>query len=246
MDNNSTSNILDLRDISFRYPGQEQPVFAGIDFQLKHEKVALLGDNGSGKTTLLQIMVGLLKPEKGGVYFNGRLMEEERDFFVLRQQVGMLFQHADDQLFCPSVLEDVAFGPLNLGRSRKEAMEISTSTLRSIGLAGYEDRITHHLSGGEKRLVALATVLSMEPSVLLLDEPTNDLDHDARHRLLEILSGLDMAFILISHDWDFLAELCTGFYGLTHGRLLKSETLQVHQHRHAHTLGEQGHHHLSP
>ncbi|HHD56440.1 MAG TPA: ABC transporter ATP-binding protein, partial [Desulfobulbaceae bacterium] len=117
MDNNSTSNILDLRDISFRYPGQEQPVFAGIDFQLKHEKVALLGDNGSGKTTLLQIMVGLLKPEKGGVYFNGRLMEEERDFFVLRQQVGMLFQHADDQLFCPSVLEDVAFGPLNLGRS---------------------------------------------------------------------------------------------------------------------------------
>jgi cobalt/nickel transport system ATP-binding protein len=158
----------------------------------------------------------------------------------------MLFQHVDDQLFCPSVIEDVAFGPLNLGRSREEALEISAGTLRSIGLAGYEDRITHQLSGGEKRLVALATVLAMEPSVLLMDEPTNDLDHEARHRLLDILSGLDMAFVLISHDWDFLARLCTGFYSLEHGHLHKSETIKVHQHSHAHALGEQGHHHSVP
>jgi len=242
----SISNIIELRDISFRYPGQEQPVFTSIDFQLKNEKVALLGDNGSGKTTLLQIMVGLLKPEKGEVYFGGKPMREEKNFFDLRRQVGMLFQHADDQLFCPSVLEDVAFGPLNLGRSREEALEISAGTLRSIGLAGYEDRITHQLSGGEKRLVALATVLAMEPSVLLMDEPTNDLDHEARHRLLDILSGLEMAFVLISHDWDFLARLCTGFYSLEHGHLHKSETIKVHQHSHAHALGEQGHHHSVP
>jgi cobalt/nickel transport system ATP-binding protein len=243
MGNQETVCILELRDISFSYPEHNQPVFSGLNFQLGNEKIGLVGDNGSGKTTLLQIMVGLLKPEQGDILFNGQLMATEKDFFRLRRRVGMLFQNADDQLFCPSVLEDVAFGPLNLGRSQEEAREISSITLERIGLSGYENRITHQLSGGEKRLVALATVLAMEPSILLMDEPTNDLDHEARHRLLDILAGLDQAFLLISHDWDFLSRLCTGFYGLDHGHLLKSETLKVHQHRHAHPLGEQGHYH---
>jgi len=243
MGNLETSCVLELRDISFSYPDHNQPVFSGLNFQLHNEKIGLVGDNGTGKTTLLQIMVGLLKPEQGDVLLNGQPMATEKDFFSLRQKVGMLFQNADDQLFCPSVLEDVAFGPLNLGRSQEEAREISITTLQRIGLTGYEDRITHQLSGGEKRLVALATVLAMKPSILLMDEPTNDLDHEARHRLLDILTGLDQTFLLISHDWDFLAQLCTGFYGLDHGRLLKSDTLKVHQHRHAHALGEQGHHH---
>jgi len=234
---------LELHDITFTYPGHQHPVFSQLDFQLSTKKIGLVGDNGSGKTTLLQIMVGLLKPDAGKILFNGRVMENEKDFFRLRRQVGMLFQNAEDQLFCPSVLEDVAFGPLNLGQSQEEAREISISTLKRVGLSGYENRITHRLSGGEKRLVALATVLAMEPSILLMDEPTNDLDHDGRHRLLEILTGLDQAFLLISHDWDFLAQLCNGFYGLEQGHLLKSDTLKVHQHRHAHPLGEQGHHH---
>ena len=234
---------LALQDITFTYPGHKHPVFSGLDFQLSNEKIGLVGDNGSGKTTLLQILVGLLKPDRGRILFNGRVMENEKDFFKLRQRVGMLFQNAEDQLFCPSVLEDVAFGPLNLGQSQDEAREISISTLQRVGLNGYENRITHRLSGGEKRLVALATVLAMKPSILLMDEPTNDLDHDGRHRLLDILTGLDQAFLLISHDWDFLARLCNGFYGLDHGRLLKSDTLKVHQHRHAHPLGEQGHYH---
>ncbi len=237
--------MLELRGIGFTYPGRKQPVFTNLDFSLHREKTALLGDNGSGKTTLLQIMVGLLKPAQGEVYFQGRPMRKEKDFFPLRRKIGMLFQHADDQLFCPSVLEDVAFGPLNLGRSREEARAISVETLNSIGLTGYEDRITHQLSGGEKRLVALATVLAMQPSALLMDEPTNDLDQDARSRLLDVLSGLDMPFVLISHDWDFLARLCTSFYSLKHGHLHKSETIKVHQHSHAHALGEQGHHHLT-
>ncbi len=243
MENQKTPSILELQGITFNYPGQQQPVFSGLDFQLANEKIGLVGDNGTGKTTLLQIMVGLLKPDQGNVLFKGRVMNTKKDFFALRQQVGMLFQNADDQLFCPSVLEDVAFGPLNLGRSPEEAREISHKTLQRVGLAGYEERITHQLSGGEKRLVALATVLAMEPSVLLMDEPTNDLDHDARHRLLHILEDLELAYIIISHDWDFLADLCTGFYGLEHGRLLKSDTIKVHQHHHAHPLGEQGHHH---
>ncbi len=239
----NTQPLLELRGIGFTYPGREQPVFTNLDFRLHREKTALLGDNGSGKTTLLQIMVGLLKPTQGKVYFQGQPMQTEKDFFPLRRKIGMLFQHADDQLFCPTVLEDVAFGPLNLGRSREEARAISLETLNSIGLGGYEDRITHQLSGGEKRLVALATVLAMQPSALLMDEPTNDLDQDARSRLLDVLSGLDMPFVLISHDWDFLARLCTNFYSLEHGHLHKSETIKVHQHCHAHPLGEQGHHH---
>lgn len=238
--------IIELRHIEFSYPGGREPVFSDLNLRLEKEKIALLGDNGSGKTTMLQLMVGLLKPTKGEVYFHGRAMRKEKDFVPLRRQVGMLFQHADDQLFCPSVIEDVAFGPLNLGRSKEEAREISIKTLHSVGLSGYEDRITHQLSGGEKRLVALATVLAMEPSVLLMDEPTNDLDHDARSRLLDILTGLDMAFILISHDWDFLARLCTGFYGLEHGHLHKSKSIKVHRHSHAHAMGEQGHHHSMP
>ncbi len=244
--NDNTRPMLELRRIGFTYPGREQPVFSNLDFQLKREKIALLGDNGSGKTTLLQIMVGLLQPTQGEVYFYGQPMREEKNFLPLRRKIGMLFQHADDQLFCPSVLEDVAFGPLNLGRSREEAREISIQTLHAIGLQGYEDRITHQLSGGEKRLVALATVLAMQPSALLMDEPTNDLDHDARSRLLEVLAGLEMPFILISHDWDFLARLCTGFYSLEHGCLRKSKTIKVHQHSHAHALGGQGHHHSMP
>jgi len=235
--------IIALHDIHFSWPGQSKPLFSGLDFSLGREKAALLGDNGSGKTTLLHLMVGLLCPQKGRILFCGRTMETEQDFQELRRKVGMLFQHVDDQLFCPSVLEDVAFGPLNLGYSAEEAKTISRKTLASIGLAGYEERITHRLSGGEKRLVALATVLAMKPSVLLMDEPTNDLDHEARERLLDVLAGLDMSFLLISHDWDFLARLCNRFYSLEGGRVRASDTIKVHQHYHAHPLGGHEHHH---
>ncbi len=237
--------IIALENIHFAWPGREQPLLAGLDFSLGQEKAALLGDNGSGKTTLLHLMVGLLTPRQGRVIFRGREMRTDKDFRLLRREVGMLFQHADDQLFCPSVLEDVAFGPLNLGKTPEEAREISQKTLASIGLAGYEDRITHRLSGGEKRLVALATVLAMEPTVLLMDEPTNDLDHEARERLLAVLANLDMSFLLISHDWDFLARLCNRFYALENGQLRASETIKVHQHYHAHPLGGHEHHHDS-
>jgi len=238
-----TPPSLELRHITFRYPGHQEALFSDLDFLLHNEKVGMVGDNGSGKTTLLQIMVGLLKPDEGTIFFNGQSVAGKKDFALLRRKVGMLFQNAEDQLFCPSVLEDVAFGPLNLGKTRDEALEISLKTLKRVGLQGYEERITHQLSGGEKRLVALATILAMEPSILLMDEPTNDLDHDGRQRLLDILSGLEQSFLLISHDWDFLTHLCNGFYGLDHGRLIKSDNLKIHQHRHAHPLGEQGHYH---
>ena len=142
--------------------------------------MALLGPNGCGKTTLLHLIVGLLRPSAGQIEAFGRQRMAEADFHEVRRRVGLLFQDADDQLFCPTVAEDVAFGPLNLGKSRDEVRRIVAGTLDSLGLAGYEHRVTYRLSGGEKRLVALATVLAMQPEVLLLDEPSGGLD-DASH-----------------------------------------------------------------
>ncbi|MFP7754131.1 energy-coupling factor ABC transporter ATP-binding protein [Thermodesulfobacteriota bacterium B35] len=234
---------IELRNISFTYPGHDRPVFDNLNFSFRGGHMGLIGDNGSGKTTLFHIMVGLLAPDSGQVLFNGKVMESEEDFTLLRRQVGMLFQNADDQLFSPSVLEDIAFGPLNLGFRPEEAREIALTTLDRVGLAGYEDRITHHLSGGEKRLVALATVLAMEPEILLLDEPTNDLDNAARRRLLDILGSLDQSLILISHDWDFLSRLTSTFYALENGQLVRSNRVSIHQHQHVHPLGDRRHIH---
>jgi len=234
-----------LENISFSYPGQIKPVLKDLNIGFQRERIGLIGDNGSGKTTLFHIIVGLLKPDKGNVIMNDEVMKTQKDFGKLRRKVGMLFQNADDQLFCPTVLEDVAFGPLNMGVSVEEAKEISWLTLRQIGLSGYENRVTHNLSGGEKRLVALATVLSMKPDVLLLDEPTNDLDRRSRHRLLDTLGELDLAYLLVTHDWDFLEKLTNIFYALDNGRLIQSDKITLHQHKHAHTVGDQHHVHSS-
>lgn len=199
--------ILSLRDICFGYMGGPK-VLDRVSFDLEGgSKVALTGHNGSGKTTMLHIIMGLLKPDSGEVLFEGRRMESDNDFKLLRRSVGLLFQQADDQLFCPTVLEDVAFGPLNLGKSPQEAVEISRATLKSLGLEGYEDRVSYRLSGGEKKLVSLATVLAMNPRALVLDEPTNDLDPSMRDRLADILVSLDVAMLVVSHDRSFLKKV---------------------------------------
>jgi cobalt/nickel transport system ATP-binding protein len=197
-----------LEGIRFAY-GSAAPVLDGIDFTLAAgDKVALLGANGAGKTTLLHVMVGLLRPQSGRVWAFGAERRSEEDFRPVRAQAGLLFQDADDQLFCPTVAEDVAFGPLNLGKSRAEARHMVHATLTRLGLAGLEDRVTHQLSGGQKRLVALAAVLAMEPQVLLLDEPTNALDQATRARLLDILAGLEQAMVIVSHDEEVIRRLC--------------------------------------
>lgn len=209
-----------LDNLSFAYePGR--PVLDGASFTLDAgERVALLGPNGAGKTTLFHLMVGLLKPDAGTIEAFGALPRAERDFRDVRAQAGILFQDSDDQLFCPSVAEDVAFGPLNLGKSPAEARAIVAETLALLGLDGFEDRITHKLSGGQKRLVALATVLAMRPEVLLLDEPTNGLDEATRERLIGILAGQDQAMVIISHDRPFLDRIATRSVRLEAGRLI--------------------------
>jgi len=163
--------------------------------------------------------MGLLKPSSGEIIAFGKTCSSESDFLDVRTQAGYLFQNSDDQLFCPTVEEDVSFGPLNLGQSHKKAIGITTKVLSELGLSGFEKRITHHLSGGEKRLVALASVLAMEPTVLLLDEPTTGLDEPAYERLTDILKRLDISKVIISHDETFLSALTERTYRLKAGQL---------------------------
>ena len=219
-------------------------VLNDLDFHLHAgDRIGLVAPNGSGKTTLFHILMGLIQPLSGTVEVFGKERREERDFLEVRQRVGLLFQDADDQLFSPTVLEDVAFGPLNLGKSRDEAVSVAVRTLDFLGLGGFEDRVTHKLSGGEKRLVALATVLSMEPEVLLLDEPSSGLDVDTKARLIEILDSLDLTIFLISHEFDFISKAARHVYTMQDGGISMDQEVHVHTHDHAHLLGKYPHKH---
>ena len=240
------SAIFRLEHISVAYQTEEavRPVLEDVSFSLAAgQRVGLYGPNGSGKTTLFRCITGLLQPRQGLVRFHGRALRGERDFHELRCKVGFVLQHAEDQLFFPTVLEDVAFGPLNLGLAPEEARETALRTLHDLGLAGFEDRLTHRLSGGEKKLVSLATVLAMQPEALLLDEPTNGLDSHARQRLTEILCALETARIVISHDWDFLSRVCDGCMTIREGRLTPCAPDFRHSHTHIHPRGNEPHWH---
>ncbi|WP_372831535.1 energy-coupling factor ABC transporter ATP-binding protein [Pontibacterium sp.] len=219
--------LIETRDLFYRYP-RRGVVLDKVDFSLyPGERVALTGANGAGKTTFLHLLVGLKKAKGGEIHAFGQLRKEEKDFVEVRAKAGFLFQDPDDQLFCPTVLEDVAFGPLNLGMSRTDAISIARDTLASLGMEDFEDRITHQLSGGEKRMITLAAVLAMDPDVLLLDEPSNALDSDARQRLLDTLLALPHAMIIISHDDDFLSQLATRRVRLVDAQLIEETEATV-------------------
>ena len=239
----TNDTIIRLSSISFAYPERE-PVLSDLNFLMQRgDRIGWVAPNGSGKTTLFQIIMGLLPPSSGRVEIFGRNVRTEKDFIRIRQRIGLLFQDADDPLFSPTVLEDVAFGPLNMGKSKEEAVAISKATLSKLGLDGFEERVTFKLSGGEKRLVALATVLAMEPEVLLLDEPTSGLDEKTKGRLKDVLRSLDLSYILISHEFDFMADMVTIFQTLENGKLIEDTEHHPHVHEHAHPMGQQPHKH---
>jgi cobalt/nickel transport system ATP-binding protein len=199
--------IIAVQHLTFRYPGAARPVFEDFTFELQPgHHLGLVGPNGAGKTTLLHLLMGLLKPQAGRIFIFGKEVSTEKDFAWVRQRVGLLFQNPDDQLFCPTVLEDVAFGPLNQGKTTAEAVALARETMAKLGLEGFEERITYKLSGGEKKLVALATILAMQPELLLLDEPTSGLDEATKHRLIHILQNLEIAYMIVSHEREFLNE----------------------------------------
>ena len=234
--------LLDLRQVGFVYAPGASPVFHGVDFALEPgQRIGLFGPNGCGKTTLLSVMMGLLPASSGEVWHLGRPMRTEADFALLRRGIGLLLQNADDQILFPTVLDDVAFGPLNLGLPPAQAAAEAREALAFVGMEGFEDRLTHRLSGGEKKLVTLAGVLAMRPKALLLDEPTSSLDPATRHRLIHILNELDAAVLTVSHDWDFLNLVSGDFYTIDSGRLMKEAAAELHWHPHAHPHPEQPH-----
>jgi len=240
---NTNKPLIELKNITFSYPGAD-PVLANLDLKFySGEKLGLVAPNGSGKTTLLHIIMGLLKPHSGELEIFGKPVSHEKDFWEVRQRIGLLFQDSDDQLFSPTVFEDVTFGPLNLGKSRAEASDIARRTLAYLGLSDFENRVTFKLSGGEKRLVSLATVLAMEPEILLLDEPINGLDAKTRLTITDILTKLELSYIIISHDIDFLADTTNALYTMQEGRIHLDNRLYVHKHVHAHPHGTYPHKH---
>ncbi|TCP38093.1 energy-coupling factor ABC transporter ATP-binding protein [Rhodovulum marinum] len=211
--------LFELADIRFGYPGQAL-ILRGASLALHEgQRLSITGPNGAGKSTLLRIMVGLLRPDAGRVVAFGKPRRTEAEFHEVRRRAGLVFQDPDDQLFCPTVAEDIAFGPLNLGKTRAEAVAIVDRTLDRLDLMHLRDRITYKLSGGEKRLVTLATVLAMEPEVLLLDEPTNALDEANEARLVEILQSLPQPMVLVSHDARFRAKIASESLRLADGVL---------------------------
>ena len=238
------SVIVQLENIVFSYAGGK-PVLDDLCFTLEEgEKLGLIGHNGSGKTTMLHIIMGLLKPSSGTVRAFGKPNETKRDFLEVRRKIRFLFQDADDQLFCPTVLEDIAFGPLNLGKSPTEARKMAMETLERLNLRGFEERLTHKLSGGEKKLVALATVLVMQPKALLLDEPTTGLDEDTNIRIITLLNSLDISYVIVSHEYDFLARTTHDIYSVQNGQIVyNGDSSALHSHYHKHLMGEFGHHH---
>lgn len=211
--------IIRLKNISFSY--DKRVVFKDISLEVyEGDRIGLIGPNGSGKTTLLHIIMGLLTPQSGTIEIFGKIRNKEKDFIEVRQKIGFLFQDSDSQLFCPTVKEDIAFGPLNLGKTKTEAMEIVRDTCNILGLEGFEDRVTFKLSGGEKKLVALATIIAMKPVCYLLDEPSSGLDENTTERLLHYLKNNTKTYLLVSHDRDFITKATDKVYILDSGKIL--------------------------
>ncbi len=211
-------HTLEVKDLRFSYP-DGRVALEGVSLHIEPgEKVALVGPNGAGKSTLMLHLNGILRGE-GEVRVCGIRLEEE-NLGQVRAAVGLVFQDPDDQLFSPTVFEDVAFGPLYMGRSQDEVRGQVARALEAVGMAGGEGRVPHHLSGGEKKRVAIATVLAMEPEILVLDEPTAGLDPRGRRGLIRLLAQLPQTMLVSTHDIRMVAELFKRTIILDGGRVV--------------------------
>lgn len=192
-------DIIEIKDVQFRYEDRTLAL-DGIDLNIKKgERVAILGPNGAGKSTLLKLMGGLLFPGKGDIRLFGESLKKN-NAYKIRKRLGILFQDPDDQIFMPKVWDDVAFGPINLGYEEREVQKRVNDALIKSGLQGFDERVPHHLSYGEKKRVAIAGILAMKPEILLLDEPTANLDPKGRAELMDIIKRSCETLVIATHD----------------------------------------------
>ena len=232
---------IEVRNLHYRY-GEGTPALRGVSFSVAEgECVGLIGPNGAGKSTVLLHLNGLLPESWEGApsVFVGGNPVQPKTFPEIRRKVGLLFQDPNDQLFCPTVFEDVAFGPEQFGLNAEETRKRVTRALAQAGLAGFEARAPHHLSVGEKRRVCLAGVLACDPSILVLDEPTSSLDPRGRRELKELLRQIPITKLIATHDLELVVELCSRVVVLDAGTvvaegptvdLLSDEDLMLRHH----------------
>ncbi len=215
--------ILEVKDLCHRYPHLDSNALDKINLKVfKGERVAVLGANGAGKSTLFKHLNGILRPLSGEIVVKGETVTK-KNVRTCREAIGIVFQDPDDQVLAPSVEEDIAFGPINMGLSRKEVEVRVKEALEMVGLTGFEERAPHHLSGGQKKLVAIAGILAMRPEVIVLDEPTAGLDPLSSARILELIMKMNrelgITLLLSTHDVDVVPYFAERVFVLHHGRL---------------------------
>lgn len=210
--------LLVVEGLSYHYPDGHSAL-RGVSLQVgRGEKVALVGPNGAGKSTLMLHLNGILQGE-GQIHIAG-LSVDKRNLPLIRAMVGLVFQNPDDQLFSPTVFEDVAFGPLHIGLPVTEIHNRVAEALKQVGMEAYKDRLSHHLSVGEKKRIAIATVLSMQPEILALDEPSAGLDPRARRSLIRLLDSLPLTMLVSTHDMRMVRELFPRMVIMDEGRVV--------------------------
>jgi cobalt/nickel transport system ATP-binding protein len=214
----ATPPAVEIRDLRFRYPDGTLAL-DGVDLVVEHgERLAILGPNGAGKSTLVLHLNGIHTPTHGSVTIDG-LAVDRSNMREIRRRVGVVFQDPDDQLFMPTVRDDVAFGPANLGLRGDDLETRVSEALDAVEMSGAADRAPHHLSFGQRRRVAVATVLAMRPTLLVLDEPSSNLDPRARRELADILMSLSIAVVVVTHDLPYALQLCDSAVVLNDGRI---------------------------
>lgn len=221
-----TNIQLSTENLSFTYPDGTQAL-KNINIEIeKGEKVAIIGPNGAGKSTLFSHFNGLTEPTSGCVKIEGKPISFEKDELLkVRQKVGIVFQDPNDQLFAPTVKEDIAFGPMNLGLSYDEVEKRVEDALKMVGMENYEDKTPHHLSGGQKKRIAIAGIIAMKPELMILDEPTAGLDPDGVEKVLNIMNQLNeegMTLIISSHDIDMISKYADKIFVLYNGEIIES------------------------
>ena len=216
------NNYLKINNLSYSYPDGHKAL-SSVSFSIDQgESISILGPNGAGKTTLILHLNGILGKLSGEIEVSGlKYIPDNID--KIRKTVGVVFQDPDDQLFMPTVIEDVMFGPKNFGFTQKEAEENSLEALKMVGMEKFEDRAPHHLSFGQKRKVAIATVLASKPKLLVLDEPASNLDPTSRKDLIDILKSLNISLILVTHDLPMALEICERSLVLNEGEIKKDD-----------------------